>query len=478
MLTLRRRLVVVNLIVFLVTMLVLVGVLSSQILRHLYEQLDHELAAAATHIADRVTTSDGHMHARRETLRAPGDPDARWFVRLLDAQGNITDAAGDAAHAPVRPDQLNGPTRGSAVNWRGDGGPLRIFTLPVFAPLNQDGNAGGAFKLGYVQVAAEPEEALEIAAQIRRSLLIGIPLALLFAGIAGLLAARKALEPLEEMTRTAADISADSLAEQRLPIPRPKDELRALALAFNATLARLAAAFARQRRFTADASHELRTPVTAILGQAELALSRPRTPDAYQASLERIRSEAERMQSLIGRLLTLARAESGQQVLKFAPTDVSAMLATLAESVAPDSVAPDDEAPGDDGPVRVALHIPPAVTIVTDADSLTQILLNLLENAITYTEAGVVDVELTEASNDITIQVCDQGPGIAPDDLAVIFEPFYRADPSRQQHKGSVGLGLALAQELTHLIGGDIAAANRPDGGAVFTVRLPRRPAG
>ena len=168
--------------------------------------------------------------------------------------------------------------------------------------------------------------------QIRHSLYIGVPLALLFAGVTGFLAARRALRPLTVMTQSAAEISADSLTEQRLPIPRAKDELQALALAFNATLDRLSAAFTRQRRFTADASHELRTPVTAILGHTELALSRPRTPAAYQETLERILGEAERMQRMIGRLLALARAESGQQVLDFAPTDISELLASLVDS--------------------------------------------------------------------------------------------------------------------------------------------------
>ncbi len=228
---------------------------------------------------------------------------------------------------------------------------------------------------------------------------------------------------------------------------------RHLALAFNATLTRLSAAFTRQRRFTADASHELRTPVAAILGQAELALSRPRTAASYQETLERIQGEAQRMQRLIGRLLALARAESGQQILNFAPTDVTALLQTLTESVA--STLESDA-------VRLELNAPPAVIVVTDADSLTQILLNLLENAVAYTKQGVVDVSLTAQADHVVIQISDDGPGIAPEDLESIFEPFYRADPSRRSDQGSVGLGWRLAQELTHLLGGEISAANRP----------------
>ncbi len=325
----------------------------------------------------------------------------------------------------------------------------------------------GAVEQRYVQVAAEPEEVLEIVGQIRRSLLLGIPLALIFAAMTGMAAAGKALQPLEIMTRSAADISADSLAERRLPIPDSHDELQALAVAFNATLARLSAAFSRQRRFTADASHELRTPVAAILGQAELALSRPRTPDVYQETLLRIQSEAERMQRLIGRLLMLARAESGQQLLSFASTDLTALLQALTESLA-ETI--------DAGMVRLTLRASPGVVVITDADSLTQVLLNLLENAVAYTKQGAVDVNLTMHTDHVVIQISDDGPGIAPEDLDAIFEPFYRADASRRRENGSVGLGLALAHELTYLLGGQITAANGADGGAIFTVSLPVQP--
>ncbi len=224
----------------------------------------------------------------------------------------------------------------------------------------------------------------------------------------------------------------------------------------------------RQRRLTADASHELRTPVTAILGQAELALSRPRTPQAYQEALSRIRSEAERMQRLIGRMLALARAESGRQVLSFAPTDVAALAAALTDSLAP--IAQDKN-------IALVLHAPASLTLETDADSLTQVLLNVLENAIAHTQRGGVDVTLTAQANGVRIQVADSGPGIEAEHLAMIFEPFFRADPARRRQSGGVGLGLALAYELAQLLGGRLEAANRPAGGAVFTLTLPSRAA-
>ena len=322
MLTLRNRLVLVNLLVFLITLIVLVAVISNQILSHLYEQLDRDLAQAGLHALGHVVLEDGSPHLTEDRDLGENNLGSVGFVRLLDGHGVILDGMGDYRSVGVAAKTLSATDRGMAFNQRRvDGILLRVYTQPIFSSLGQSKSTSNQIKIGYIQTAGQPEEILEIIDQIRRSLLVGIPLALIIAGLAGLLASRKALEPLTQMTQAAAAISADSLSEQRLPIPEPRDEVQALALAFNATLARLASAFTRQRRFTADASHELRTPITAILGQAELALSRPRSPEAYQETLLRIQDEAERMQRLTGRMLALARAESGTQILDFIPTD-------------------------------------------------------------------------------------------------------------------------------------------------------------
>ncbi len=468
MLTLRWRLVLVNLLVFLITLIVLVAVISNQILGHLYEQLDRDLAQAGMHAMAHVLLEDGRpllMPDRDQGEMALG---SHGFVRLLDTRGNVLSGTGEYDRLGVADRTLSAPDGGSAYNQRrADGVLLRVFNQPVYSSLDRPLNGENRIKIGYVQAARQPEEILELIDQIRRSLMIGIPLALAIAGLASLIASRKALQSLTMMSESAAAISADSLAERRLPVPKPRDEVQALALSFNATLERLAAAFSRQRRFTADASHELRTPVTAILGQAELALSRPRTPEVYQESLVRIQGEAERMQRLIGRMLALARAESGQQILDFAPTDAVAVVRTLVDTLAPQAVAQG---------VDLQVTAPPSVILTTDADSLTQILLNVLENAIAYTGQGRIDVSLAQDAGMVTFQVSDTGPGIDPEALEQIFEPFYRADPSRRHHGGSVGLGLALTHELAHLLGGRIEAANRPEGGAVFTLTLPVRP--
>jgi signal transduction histidine kinase len=239
-----------------------------------------------------------------------------------------------------------------------------------------------------------------------------------------------------------------------------------LALAFNETLDRLEAAFKRQRRFTADASHELRTPVTAILGQAELALSRPRSPDDYRHSLGLIQSEAERMQRLIGRMLTLARLEAGRHALSYAPTDIVYLTRTVVDTFQPMAAAKG---------LALKTDMPAALTMLTDADSLTQVLLNLLENAITYTDQGEIDLRLESMSDQIRFEVSDTGRGIPPQHLPHIFQPFYRVDASYSSNHAGVGLGLALTHELVQLLGGRLEVASQLDVGTTFTLTLPAK---
>lgn len=451
--TLRGRLALVNAIILFIALLLLAAIVLNVLGDDLYEQIDQDLGQIGLQELARVKLVNNRLTF--EDKSQPPQVGAAGFIRLLDAKGHISDGLGDYTGTPVMAQTLTASSQGLALNQIGHNGlPLRVYTLPVLA---------GNTVVGYLQVADDREEIVEIFGLVRRSLIIGIPLALLISGLISLLAARRALRPLTAMTNSAATINAEDLVT-RLPVPRARDELQALALAFNATLDRLAAAFVRQRRFTADASHELRTPVTAILGQAELALNRPRTPEDYQATLTRIQDEAERMQRLIGRMLALARMETGRQPLNFAPTDLVCLIHTLADTIQPRAAAKG---------LTLNVDAPDAITIATDADSLTQILLNLLDNAISYTDQGSIDLNLKTCSKGVSITISDTGRGIPPEQVPYIFQPFYRVDPSRSQEQGNVGLGLALAYELTRLLGGNIEVISGLQVGTTFQLTLP-----
>jgi heavy metal sensor kinase len=454
--TLRGRLALVNVAVLLIALLLLAAIVLNRVVNDLYEKLDRDLETTSYREVAQVEIVNNTPRFAPSVRRSQFQLGPTGFIRLLDSQGHITDGLGAYASVPVLQRSLVTAPHGLVFNQTSESGfPLRVHTLPIVADNRM---------VGYIQVADGREEVQETIDRVRRSLVIGTPLALLVSGLISLLAARQAMRPLTLMTQSAAAISAEALAEQRLPVPKAKDEVQALALAFNATLDRLAAAFTRQRRFTADASHELRTPATAILGHAELALRRPRSPEAYQHTLTLIQSEAERMQRLIGRMLTLARLEAGRQALSFAPTDVASLVRTLVDTFQPIAAAKG---------LTLNFSGPAALTIPTDADSLTQILLNLLENAITYTDQGSVDLTLTAASDHVCLKISDTGQGIPPEHLPYIFQPFYRADASRSQNDGSVGLGLALTHELVQLLGGSIEVTSQPQIGTTFALTLP-----
>jgi heavy metal sensor kinase len=452
-LSLRDRLILVNAAIFLVALPLLAALMLSQLVKGLYDQLDRGLEIVTyTHLG-RIELANGHPQFSADSTRPRAQLGAEGFVRLLDTQGQVIDGYGAYWQTPVLAQSLTATAQGLVFNQISQAGTrLRVYTLPVTAN-NQT--------VGYIQVADDQESLLETVGQVRRNLLIGAPISILISALLSFFTIRQALGPLTTMTRSAAKISDEAL-DERLPVPGVKDEVYALATAFNATLDRLAAAFVRQRRFTANASHELRTPVTAILGHAELALDRPRSAQEYQRSMERIQTEAARMQRVIERMLTLARVDMSRQPLDLSPTNLSQLAETLVDTLRPHAA---------EKGLTLTVHTPPHLILTTDADSLTQILLNLLENAIAYTDEGGITLTLTPNADHVRIAVSDTGSGIPPEHLPHIFQPFYRVDPARSRR--GAGLGLTLTRELAQLLGGDIQAANQPGRGTTFTLTLP-----
>jgi two-component system, OmpR family, sensor kinase len=272
----------------------------------------------------------------------------------------------------------------------------------------------------------------------------------------------RSLKPILEISSTAVKISAGDLS-QRISVAETQSELGKLAAVLNSTFARLETAFAQQKQFASDAAHELRTPVTVILTQTQMALSRERDAANYKQTLEACQRAAQRMRKLIDSLLELARFDAGQEMLKrmdfdFAKTisDSLEMVQTLAEEKT----------------VKLISELSP-VKISGDSEWLTQVVTNLLTNAIQYNNPnGEVRVELTSEDGLAVLKISDTGRGIAAEDLPHVFERFYRADKSRAG-AGNSGLGLSICKAIVEAHGGTIEVARGENFGAVFTVRLP-----
>ncbi|QDU27485.1 Sensor kinase CusS [Anatilimnocola aggregata] len=300
--------------------------------------------------------------------------------------------------------------------------------------------------------------------------LIGLA-ALAIGGLVAWWLARRITQPIEQLTQTAEQISARQL-DQRLPSPTSSTELLSLATVFNRMLDRLQGAFQQQTRFTSDASHELRTPVTVILTQAEHSLARPRSSDEYRAALDTCLRAARRMKRLVDDLLLLARADAGRLQPRREVCDLAEVARTTLAWLEP--LASEQK-------IQLMSQLTSTLT-AGDAQQLGQVVANLVGNAIQYNRPGG-EVQVTTATEDgwALLRVRDKGPGIALADQSRIFERFFRADQARTVPSDSTaaasgqgtGLGLSIVAEIVTAHGGTILVESSLGDGSTFTVRLP-----
>ncbi len=297
------------------------------------------------------------------------------------------------------------------------------------------------------------------------------PLAVLLAALGGYVLARRALLPVAEVTRLAREIEAGSL-NRRLPLPRSQDEIGGLVTTLNQMIGRLEAAFEAMRRFTADASHELRAPLTTMRGAIDVALAQPREAAEYRETLLSVGQDVDRLRSITADLLVLARADAGRIPIERAPVRLDVLAEEIAETLG-SAASP--------GSVRLTVEPTMSVLVLGDEGWLRQLVFNLVHNAVKFAGARPKDKQqalvrirvFAEAARGL-LSVSDNGPGIPVDKISHIFERFYRADPARTMgdQEGS-GLGLSIAAWIASAHQGEIRAENLDEGGCRFTVSLP-----
>jgi len=306
--------------------------------------------------------------------------------------------------------------------------------------------------------------------QVRKAFFLTVPLTLLGAGLGGYFLARKSLMPVVTMGEQAASIGALNLSE-RIPVPARNQELGRLALIFNDLLARLDASFTQQKRFMADASHELRTPVAVICGESEVALSKAlRTSEEYRESLTIVHEEGRRLTRMVEDLFTLARADAGQYPLKRADFYLDESLGDCVRSVRCLAAKK-----------RLDLSYQPSqkeIAFSGDEALIQRMVLNLLHNAIKYTpDEGQVSLSLRDGQSHCEVIVSDTGHGIPNDAQALVFERFFRVEKARSRQEplngSGAGLGLAIARWAAELHGGSISLRRSDRRGTTFVISLP-----
>lgn len=291
--------------------------------------------------------------------------------------------------------------------------------------------------------------------------LIVFPLLVLLAAVGGYFITRKAFAPLDKMSRTAAEISTSADLSKRVDVRDASHEIRLLASSFDNMLDRLEDAFRKERQFTDDASHELRTPVALIRSEAEYMLMLCRDK-ALCGEIEEIINQCDRMTGMLNQLLTLARSDSGRYEAEFEYLNLSQLCDVLCSSM---------EGSADEKRLTLTKHITDNLFIEADESLVMRALSNLISNALKYTDkGGCVDVSLEDGGSDVILRVRDTGTGISVRDLPHIFDRFYQADPSRSG--GGSGLGLSIVSWICSVHRTTCTVESTEGKGSVFSVKF------
>lgn len=441
-------------VVMLASGFVIYGIVHHRLMRHHDEPL-RQMGAAVEHILNEGEDCHPLSPAQIETLNKLGK-----LILFHDVSGGheLFYQSPETTGRPAVPTM-------STLGWEDipeprfetidlQGMPWRVLSWPYQARSGRRGVIRMMQDLGDIQ---------ETLKRLRLTLVLLIPAGIGISALGGYWLSGTALRPIDRIAQMAREIEAHRL-DQRLPHPGVDDEIGRLVETLNRMIERLEASFGAMKRFTADASHELRSPLAIMRNTIDVVLENPRSEEEYREVLRSLGEDVDRLRKISEDLLLLARADAGGLVMKREPVRLDLLALALADTY---------QSRAQDSSVALETEAQDAVEVLGDERWLMSLIGNLLDNALKFTPPdGTVRMEVHIVDHLARIQVWDTGPGIPEASLDRIFERFYQADPSRAQKQGA-GLGLAITAWITQAHGGSISASNRPQGGACFTVDLP-----
>jgi signal transduction histidine kinase len=387
----------------------------------------------------------------------PGSaPTGEYLIQLIDGAGRVRSASQDAGYLPLLTGLRLRQARAGQVGVTAtvDDDPIRLLGGPL---------AGHHGWVAVAGISLDSENGTVATASA--GLLVGGATFVLIGGIGAYWLARAALSPVERLRQEVAALSERD-AQSSVRVPKTRDEIAALARTMNDLLDRLHQALARQRGFVADASHELRTPLAVLGAELELAGRPGRSRPELAQAIGNAADEVARLTRITNDLLTLARSDSDQLILRPEPAGIRALLDRSAELAASRARA---------AGVSLVVVAPSELRALVDADRVRQAIDNLIDNALRFAPDGSeILVTGRAAGPDLVIEVADHGSGFPPDFLPQAFERFGRPDTGRARSDGGAGLGLAIVKAIAAGHGGRATARNQPDGGALVSIELPR----
>lgn len=428
--------------------------LSNSLQRDAEDRLRHKVQVLARLLAEQPPNLQGIRQEAHEEAEVSSESDYPFYLRVLDAAGEVVVTSHDMTELlPLA--EFAAATGAVPRHWRAPGGERYLMSAAT-------GKAGDSGERWTIHAAFEVSAMQHLLGRFRRDLMVMLLVGLLAAASLGAWAVRRGLTPLQHIAAAMQPIGAAEL-DRRISAGSWPRELGGVATAFDQVLDRLQDSFGRLRQFSVDLAHELRTPINILMGEAQVALSRPRATHEYERVLQSSLEELSRLARVIDSMLFLAQADQARLALQPAPLQAAAELRAVAEFY---------QALAEEQGVEVRVHGDAA--LYADPMLVRRALSNLLSNALRHTpRGGVVELLARQAAAGIELEVRDMGAGIAPEHHARLGDRFFRVDAARSGAGSGYGLGLAIVRSIMALHAGTMTIDSVPGHGTAVVLMFP-----
>lgn len=449
-----------------VSLIIFGGVFSYSLLKIFMNRIDNQISSVANMMVHTVIKPSGQLFLPEEfdviLERFFGIRTAGNYIQVLDGHGAVVAKSSNLKtfSLPIPRQTYMAALQQGATSFeivRSVGRyPVRLVTKPIILK-----NRG---LVGIVQVGSSLESVQEVYHSFLYIFIPGIFASIIVASAVGWFLARKALQPVTEITNLAKRIGAENLSE-RLTVSVPQDEIGKLASTINGMFERLESSFKQIKQFTGDASHELKTPLTILKGEMEIALRSGDNIEHMREALSSSLEEIDRMSTIVRNLLDLAKMDVEKGALPTDPVDIDKVFVERFEHF---------KRSASEKSIELSLTRAAPAVVTGDSVRFSQLFSNLIDNAIKYTgRGGRVELSLDVEGAEAVVRVKDTGMGIPAEDLPYLFDRFYRVNQARSGDEGGAGLGLSICREIVLTYGGTISVESQTGAGTTFTVRLP-----